>query len=111
MAAECTPLWGVDVKMTIMIIGCNFPHFYLSGQVLCVCNKAKYVFHFSADKMPDRDDMYQQFHILYVNMLARKWFGPCYVSFEHIAVLAILLVCVTSFKRLHEKIGTFVSSL
>ena len=37
-----------------------FPDFYLSGQVLDVCKKTKYLVHFTTDQISDDDDVYRQ---------------------------------------------------
>ena len=62
----------------------NFPAFYLSGQLLCVCNKTKYLGHFITDQMSDDDDMYRQCRILYAqaNMLARQF----YMCSDHVKI-------------------------
>ncbi len=52
------------------------PSFYLSGQVLPVCFKIKYLGHIITDEMSDDDDMYRQRHMLntQANVLDRKFF-------------------------------------
>ena len=43
----------------------SFPSFYLAGQALSVCSKAKYLGHVITDQMSDDDDLYRQRRILY----------------------------------------------
>ena len=59
----------------------TFPSFYLSGQVLSVCSKAKYLGHVITDQLTDDDDLYRQRRILYAqaNMLGRK-FHSCSIE-------------------------------
>ena len=53
----------------------NFPVFYLSGQILSVCNSCKYLGHIINDKLEDDSDMLRQRRMLYAqaNMLVRKF--------------------------------------
>ena len=53
----------------------TFPDFHLSGNVLSVSVKTKYLGHFMTDQMSDDDDMYRQRRMLYAqaNMLVRKF--------------------------------------
>ena len=53
----------------------NFPVFYLSGQILSVCNNCKYLGHIINDKLEDDSDMLRQRRMLYAqaNMLVRKF--------------------------------------
>ena len=53
----------------------SFPSFYLAGQVLPVCSKAKYLGHVINDQLTDDDDLYRQRRTLYAqaNMLGRKF--------------------------------------
>ena len=54
----------------------SFPSFYLSGQVISVTSKIKYLGHIITDKLLDDDDMLRQRRMLYAqaNMLARKFY-------------------------------------
>ena len=54
----------------------SFPHFYLSGQVISVTSKTKYLGHIITDRLLDDDDMLRQRRMLYAqaNMLSRKFF-------------------------------------
>ena len=56
--------------------GLCFPSFYLSGQVLAVCDKAKYLGHIITDQLSDDDDLYRQRRMLYAqaNMLRKKFY-------------------------------------
>lgn len=53
-------------------------NFYLSGQVLSVCARTKYLDHYITDQL-DEDDMIKQCRILYAqgNMLSRKFHKCC----------------------------------
>lgn len=55
-----------------------FPLFKLSGNILTVCNKIKYLGHIINDCLSDDEDMYRQCRMLYAqaNVMARK-FGSC----------------------------------
>ena len=55
--------------------GLTFPSFYLSGQVLPVCSKTKYLGHIITDDLTDDDDMYRQRRMLYMqaNLLTRRF--------------------------------------
>ena len=51
----------------------SFPSFYLSGQILTVCDKAKYLGHIITDQLSDDDDIYRQRRMLY-DMLKKKFY-------------------------------------
>lgn len=73
----------------------NFPEVYLSGQVLNVCTKTKYLGHIINDEMCVDEVMYRKRHMLYGqdNMLVRK----VYVCSDQVKINLFIRACCTSF--------------